>query len=87
MSLNVFMALCVLGCDFMIYVLFQWLYGEKRRKNFRPAGAGGRARRMPKPLPYVVRVRKNDMAATENREGRARGSERFTEVPIQSIAS
>ena len=31
MSLNVFMAVCVLGVDFLIYVLFQWTYGDKRR--------------------------------------------------------
>jgi hypothetical protein len=30
MSLTVFLALCVLGLDFMIYALFQWTYGDKR---------------------------------------------------------
>ncbi len=31
MSLNAFITLGILGIDFMIYVLFQWTYGDKRR--------------------------------------------------------
>ena len=30
MSLTAFIALAILGIDFMIYVLFQWTYGDKR---------------------------------------------------------
>jgi hypothetical protein len=30
MSLTVFLAFCVLGLDFMIYVLFKLLYGDRR---------------------------------------------------------
>jgi hypothetical protein len=30
MSLTVFLALCILGLDFMIYVLFKLLYGDRR---------------------------------------------------------
>jgi hypothetical protein len=30
MSLTVFLALCILGPDFMIYVLFKLLYGDRR---------------------------------------------------------
>lgn len=33
MSLMVFLALSILGCDFLLYFLFQWVYGEKRRKH------------------------------------------------------
>jgi hypothetical protein len=33
MSMTIFLALCILGCDFMLYVLFQFLYGEKRSKR------------------------------------------------------
>jgi hypothetical protein len=32
-SLTVFLAICILGCDFMIYVLFHWLFGEKRSRH------------------------------------------------------
>jgi hypothetical protein len=30
MSLNVFLAFCILGVAFMMYALFQWTYGDKR---------------------------------------------------------
>lgn len=30
MSFTIFLAFCILGLDFMIYVLFQWLYGDRR---------------------------------------------------------
>ena len=29
MSLTIFLALCILGLDFMIYVLFKLLYGDR----------------------------------------------------------
>jgi hypothetical protein len=34
MSLTLFFAVCILGLDFMIFVLFKWLYGEKTRNRF-----------------------------------------------------
>jgi len=30
MSPIVFLAICILGCDALLYFLFQWTYGEKR---------------------------------------------------------
>jgi hypothetical protein len=30
MSLNIFLMMCILGIDFMIYVFFRWVYGDKR---------------------------------------------------------
>jgi hypothetical protein len=45
MSLNVFLAFCILGCDFLIYFLFQWVYGEKRRKHARRLAARQEKRR------------------------------------------
>jgi hypothetical protein len=35
MSLTIFLAFCILGCDFLLYVLYQWIYGEKHRKHAR----------------------------------------------------
>jgi hypothetical protein len=35
MSLTVFLAICILGCDLLLYILFQWIYGEKRRERSR----------------------------------------------------
>ena len=31
MSLNIFLTICILGIDFMIYAFFQWTFGDKRR--------------------------------------------------------
>jgi hypothetical protein len=35
MSTTMFLAFCILGCDFLLYVLFQWTYGEKDRNHAR----------------------------------------------------
>jgi hypothetical protein len=35
MSLTVFLAICIFGCDLLLYILFQWIYGEKRRARSR----------------------------------------------------
>jgi hypothetical protein len=35
MTLNLFMAICVIGCDLLIYFLFQWTLGEKGRTRRR----------------------------------------------------
>jgi len=39
MSLTMFVAFCILGCDFLLYVLFQWIYGEKPRNHARRSAA------------------------------------------------
>ena len=31
MSLTIFLAVCVLGLDFMIYLFCQWTFGDKRK--------------------------------------------------------
>jgi hypothetical protein len=54
MSLTVFLAICVLGLDFMIFVLFQWLYGEKNRNRFRRSAARRHAAHSQTPLYYVA---------------------------------
>jgi hypothetical protein len=45
MSLTLFLAFCILGCDFLLYVLFQWIYGEKHRKHARRVAARAKKRR------------------------------------------
>jgi hypothetical protein len=32
-SLIVFLAFCIVSCNFMVVVLFEWIYSEKRRKR------------------------------------------------------
>jgi len=39
MSLTVFLVFCILSCDFLLYALFQWIYGEKHRKRARRVAA------------------------------------------------
>jgi len=45
MSLTVFLAFCILGCDFLLYALFQWIYGEKHRDHNRRVAARREKRR------------------------------------------
>ena len=52
MSLTAFLAFCILGCDFMLVVLFQWLYGEKHRGHTARRG-GKHAPASQSPLYYV----------------------------------
>jgi hypothetical protein len=39
MSLTMILAFCILGCDFSLYILFQWIYGDKRTKHARRVAA------------------------------------------------
>ncbi len=45
MSITVFLAICILGCDLLLYVLFQWIYGEKHRRHARRIAARTEKRR------------------------------------------
>jgi hypothetical protein len=58
MSLTVFLALCILGVDFMIYVLFQWTYGEKRAEIARKIAAQRKALSEAAPRPFIVASRR-----------------------------
>jgi hypothetical protein len=53
MSLTLFVTLCVLGCDLLIYFLYQWALGERRRTLMRKAVSRQRtealANRQPRP--------------------------------------
>ena len=49
MSFTVFMTLCVLGCDFLIYVLYQWAFGERRRTLMRRAASRRRVEALHNP--------------------------------------
>ena len=47
MSITVFLAFCILGCDFLLYALYQWIYGEKRRNRPRRSAPHRDGRRIP----------------------------------------
>ena len=58
MSLTMFLAICVLASDFMLYVFFQWTFGEKYRARERRAAARRRATegKAPRPRPVSSRT-------------------------------
>lgn len=58
MSLTVFLALCILGLDFMLYMLFQWTYGDKRRAIARKVDAHRKAFEDQSPRPFLVHSQK-----------------------------
>ena len=35
MSLTLFLALAILGCDFILYALFRWIYPDRGAKSAR----------------------------------------------------
>jgi uncharacterized membrane protein YccC len=52
-SLNLFITLAILGLDFLIFALFQWTFGDKRRALQRKLQACRQAQEQPK-RPYLV---------------------------------
>lgn len=40
MSLTIFLAICILGCDVLIYFLYEWAFGESKRIRKRHARVG-----------------------------------------------
>ena len=48
MSIYIFLSLCILGINFMLYMLFQWTYADKRRAMTRKTDV---VRKMPKAQP------------------------------------
>jgi len=44
MPLTIFLAFGILGCNFLLCVLFQWTYGEKHRKHARRLAAPRKGR-------------------------------------------
>jgi hypothetical protein len=63
MSLTMFLAFAILGCDFLLYVLFQWIYGERHRKHARRIAAREKRRALttkqtgqPRVLPFAERA-------------------------------
>jgi hypothetical protein len=63
MSVTVFLAFCILGCDFLLYVLYQFTYGEKRRGLSRRSKATEHATmNQPDARPFLVASRRGAMA-------------------------
>ena len=63
MSLTMFLAFAILGCDFLLYALFQWIYGEKYREHARRVAAREKRRTLsakqsdhPRVVPFPERA-------------------------------
>ena len=65
MSLTLFLGLCILGLDFMIYVLFQWTYGDRRSEMGRKLAAYRSSMKEQAPRPFVVRSENGVVRAQE----------------------
>lgn len=65
MGLTVFFALCILGLDFMIYVLFKFLYGDRRSVIARRVAAQREAARAEASGLIIFPARKNVPAQQE----------------------
>ena len=57
MALKVFLALGILGVDFLIYVLFQWTWGDKRRAIARRVAEQRKAAAEQGPRPFLIAAR------------------------------
>jgi hypothetical protein len=57
-SLYLFITLSILGLDFLIFVLFQWTFGDKRRAMQKKLAAYRQAQQEVPARPYLVSSRK-----------------------------
>lgn len=63
MSFTLVAALCVLGCDFLIYFLYEWAFGERRRARMRKDAARRRSEVLANPQPRPAARSQNSDAA------------------------
>jgi hypothetical protein len=82
MSINVFMGICVLACDFLIYAFFQWTFGEKRREFARrhPLSKAGDKKTIEIAAPRLSIVR--SVEETRPEQDAAAGRKRRTELEV-----
>ena len=58
MSLTIFITICVLGIDFLIYVLFQWTFADKRVALQKKLAQQRQALQAEPARPFLVRSHK-----------------------------
>jgi hypothetical protein len=63
MPFSIFVALSILGLDFMIYVLFKLLYGDRRSAIARQVAEQRKALGEPTPRPFLISSREGAPAA------------------------
>ncbi|HTZ46225.1 MAG TPA: hypothetical protein VMH20_01445 [Verrucomicrobiae bacterium] len=64
-SLNLFITLGILGLDFLIFVLFQWTFGDKRRAIQKKLAAVRQTQQDVLPRPYLVSSHKTGPVTQE----------------------
>jgi hypothetical protein len=72
MSLNIFLTICVLACDFLIYAFFQWTFGEKYRRRTRKSSL----QKNPRRDAIEITATRPYMVVSRSPQQRARPSER-----------
>jgi len=65
MSATLFLALCIVGCDFLLYFLYQWTYGERRRGLSRRSRSPKIAMNQPDARPFLVSSRRSAARSTQ----------------------
>src|SRR5271165_4074922 len=66
MSATVFLAICILGCDFLLYFLYQWTYGEKHRGLSRRSVRPKVGVNQPDARPFLIAARKGAARGTHH---------------------
>jgi len=84
MSLNIFLIICVLGIDFMIYVLFQWIFGDKRKAIARQVALSRKALSEESARPYLVASQHTANGSNEAKPSTAAATARTSDLPQHS---
>lgn len=69
MSATLFLAFCILGCDLLLYFLYQWTYGERRRGLARRSRAPKTSMNQPDARPFLVASRKSAVGGVQRLRG------------------
>ena len=83
MSYTIFLAICILGMDALIYFLFHWTYGEKRDALARKIAAHKNALDQPAPRPFLVA---SNSAAPAPQQPPSRANNRAPQTKPRNLA-
>ena len=83
MSLTVFLALCILGCDVLIYFLYEWAFGESNR--IRKRNALSRERSSSTQAPGIAQAHPTQDAAPSARVIELHASHRNSRTAAPSV--
>jgi hypothetical protein len=87
MSLNIFLIICILGIDFMIYVLFQWIFGDKRKTIARQVALTRQTLCEQSPRLYLVASQHTANEAKESKQSDMAGAVKNSASGLRQHAS